>query len=161
MRRRAVAGLTVCSFILSIVIGSLWLRSYAQLDLITRREKNEQHLREYMVAASQGRMMCSYISRLSDPQDLPPVVSELDMSWDWHVGDPIPVRTGESFANYHGFTLLAGTEYAPATAEVKGATWTKYGLMVPCWFLFTLSLILPAVSWHRRRRRSTEGQAAA
>jgi hypothetical protein len=152
--RRALAGLTVFSFLLSIVIGGLWVRSYAHLDLITHREKNELHDHEYLFAASQGRVICSYIHRLSDPRDVPPVVSELRESWNWHVEDPILLRTGDSLANHYGFTAVASTEYSPPKDDERGATWTKYGFVVPCWFLFGLSLILPGLSWHRGRRRA-------
>jgi hypothetical protein len=156
MRRRAWSGITLMSFILSVLVGGVWLRSYIQLDLITRRVKDELHYKEHMLAWSRGRVTLSYIHRLSDPQDVPKAISPEAMQWAWDVEDPIIIRSGRSAANGYGFTALAGTTYQPPSVESRGATWTKYGLVLPCWFLFTLSLILPSVAWHRGRPRVTK-----
>lgn len=160
MRRRAWSGLTIGSFILAIVLGGVWLRSYIHLDLITRRVKNELHDQEHMLAWCRGRVCVSYIHRLSDPQDVPAEVSPAVLDWDWTVESPnIIIRTGHSTVNHYGFSALAGSEYVPASEGMRAATWTKYGVVVPLWFLFGVAMVLPAVAWCRSRRRASKPAA--
>jgi hypothetical protein len=153
MRRRALKVLTFCSFILAVVIGGVWLRSYVQHDLFLRRQKNEAYYQEYIFGWSRGRVIASYAHRQADPQDVPAVVSAAAPRYDWDVEDPVILRSGRSAMNGYGFTLVGNTTYYPPTHLERGATWTRVGFVLPCWVIFGLSMLLPAIAWQGRGRR--------
>jgi hypothetical protein len=158
MRRRAWSGLTLASFILAILVGGVWLRSYIQLDQITRKVNDEPHYKGMLLAWSRGRVQMGYAHCLNDP---PHVSNKLSAAarWAWDVDDPVIIRSGRSTANRYGFTALAGTSYHPPSDEGRGGTWTKYSLVLPCWFLFLVSMVLPGLAWHRGRKKAMTSTA--